>query len=55
MLAENASDMIWIEDPYLRRLTYVSPSVFHLTGYTAQEVMELPLEERVTPASFAMR
>ncbi len=54
MLAENASDMIWTQDPRSGRLTYVSSSVSRLTGYTVQEAMEQPLEERLAPASLAI-
>ena len=54
MLAENASDMIWTEDPRSGMLTYVSPSVSRLTGYTVQEALEQPLEERFAPASLAI-
>jgi PAS domain S-box-containing protein len=51
MLAENSSDMIWIQDPRTYRAIYVSPSVFRLTGYTQQEAMEMPWEARLTPDS----
>jgi PAS domain S-box-containing protein len=50
LLAENASDVIWIMDLRLR-YTYVSPSVFRLRGYTAAEAMLQSLEETLTPAS----
>jgi PAS domain S-box-containing protein/putative nucleotidyltransferase with HDIG domain len=53
MLAENASDMIWIEDARSGRLSYVSPSVYRLTGYSAQETVELPIEDRIAFASLA--
>ena len=54
MLAENASDLIWIEDPRSHRITYVSPSVFRLTGYSAQEAMELPVEDRLASSSLTV-
>ncbi|MGA2109158.1 MAG: PAS domain S-box protein, partial [Syntrophorhabdales bacterium] len=54
MLAENASDMIWTADPRSGRITYVSPSVFRLTGYTVQEAMEQLPEARLAPASLAI-
>ncbi len=50
-LAENANDVLWIMD-INGNFTYVSPSVKHLRGYTPEEVMKQPLEERMTPESF---
>ena len=50
LLAENASDVIWTTDINLR-FTYVSPSVQHMRGYTAEEAMAQPMEEVLTPAS----
>ncbi|MBI4241191.1 MAG: response regulator [Candidatus Rokubacteria bacterium] len=56
LLAENAVDVIWTADMNLR-LTYVSPSVTRLRGYSVEEAMAQTLEERLTPASLetAMR
>lgn len=51
LLAENMSDVIWRLDLRTRRFTYVSPSIYQLRGYTAEEVMEQSLEECVTPES----
>jgi len=39
LLAENASDVIWLFDVATGRFTYVSPSVERLLGYTAEEVV----------------
>jgi two-component system cell cycle response regulator len=50
LLAENASDMIWTMDMDLR-LTYISPSVQRLRGYTVEEVMKQPIEQRMTSDS----
>ena len=50
LLAENVSDIIWIRDMNLR-FAYISPSVERLTGYSAEEAMNLSLEETYTPAS----
>jgi PAS domain S-box-containing protein len=50
LLAENVTDVIWAMDLNLR-LTYVSPSVTRLRGYTVQEAMAQTLKEYLTPAS----
>jgi len=51
LLAENAADVIWTVDMNMR-LTYISPSVTHLLGYSVQESMAKKMEEVFTPASF---
>ncbi len=53
LLADNASDVILTTDEALR-LTYVSPSVVRDLGYTAEEVLALPLERIVTPRSWEL-
>ncbi|WP_153109299.1 diguanylate cyclase domain-containing protein [Propionivibrio limicola] len=50
-LAENTGDVIWILDIASGRFTYVSPTVFELRGYTAEEVMAEPMSAAVTPES----
>ncbi|MEA1958048.1 MAG: PAS domain S-box protein [Chloroflexota bacterium] len=50
LLAENVSDVIWTMDLNLN-FTYISPSVFYLRGYTAEEAMSRTVAETVTPAS----
>jgi PAS domain S-box-containing protein len=56
LLAENATDVIWMMDLELR-LTYISPSVERLRGFSVEEVMKQTLAEALTPASleYAMR
>jgi len=53
LLAENMTDAIWTTDMNLR-LTYVSPSIRHLTGYSAEETIARSLEEILTPASLEL-
>jgi two-component system sporulation sensor kinase C len=53
LLAENATDVIWTVDMNLR-LTYVSPAVARLRGYTPEEVMAEPLEKGYSPESWAL-
>jgi PAS domain S-box-containing protein len=50
LLAENVNDVIWTMDMNLQ-FTYISPSVSHLRGYTAEEVMHQSLDEVLTPSS----
>ena len=53
LLAENATDIIWIRDLDLRT-TYVNPAVTRIRGYSVEEVMAQPLEEVLTPASLEL-
>ena len=53
LLADNASDVIWTRDMNLN-LTYLSPSIEELTGYSVEESMALPNSERMTPASMEL-
>jgi PAS domain S-box-containing protein len=48
-ITESISDVIWTLDAETLRFTYVSPSVEHLRGYTAEEVMAAPMDASVTP------
>ena len=51
LLADNASDIIWVMDIARRQLTYVSPSVERALGFVVEEAMALPLHEILAPAS----
>jgi diguanylate cyclase (GGDEF)-like protein/PAS domain S-box-containing protein len=50
LLTENTSDLIWTMDLGLR-YTYMSPAITRMRGYTAEEIMDLPITETMTPAS----
>ncbi len=50
LLADNVTDVIWTTDMDLN-LTYVSPSVVRLQGYSRDEIIALPLEQIMTPSS----
>ncbi|MGC9323454.1 MAG: PAS domain S-box protein [Desulfomonilia bacterium] len=52
LLAENARDVIWVLNPDLT-YRYVSPSVKHLRGFTADEAMNQNLQDVLTPESYA--
>jgi PAS domain S-box-containing protein len=53
MLAENSTDIIWVLDIKTLKLTYVSPSVLNIRGYTSDEVIQMPLENIMTPESYS--
>ncbi|MFH1148856.1 MAG: PAS domain S-box protein [Actinomycetota bacterium] len=50
ILTSNMSDVIWSTDLEFN-FTYLSPSVFGQTGYTAEEVMSLGLDNIINPES----
>ena len=52
LLAENATDVIWVAGMDMQ-ITYVSPSVTRLLGYTVEEVLARTMAEAYTPDSFA--
>jgi PAS domain S-box-containing protein len=53
LLAENVSDVIWTLDLETQRFTFVSPSVLRLRGLTVEEAMAEPMQDSLTPESFA--
>ncbi len=53
LLAENISDVIWVLNLESERFEYVSPSVFRLRGYTAEEATGQRLDAALTPESVA--
>ncbi len=50
LLAENVTDVIWTADLNMR-LTYVSPSVKGMRGYSPEEVIGQGIDEGLAPAS----
>ncbi len=50
LITENMRDTVWLMDMNLK-LTWTSPSVERMQGYTAEELLGLPLELQVTPES----
>jgi len=50
LLADNSSDVIWTMD-LEGRMTYVSPSVKKMRGFTPEEVMREPFTAALTPES----
>ncbi len=53
LLAENASDVIWVADMNLRP-TYLSPSYTRLLGYSVEEGMARSMQETLMPDSLDM-
>ena len=52
LFAENYSDALWMMDINLA-ITYVSPSAERRRGYSAEELIDLPLDKQVTPQSLS--
>lgn len=52
LLSENIKDVIWEMDPEELKFTYVSPSVYNLRGYSAEEVILTSFEESLEPELF---
>jgi PAS domain-containing protein len=51
MFTQNSLDVVWTMDAQTGLITYVSPSVYNLRGYQPDELIGLPMEESLTPAS----
>lgn len=51
MITDNIRDVIWTLD-FNWNYTYLSPSVFQLTGFTVEEVLALPLKTILSPHIF---
>ncbi len=51
LLTEYMQDVVWLMDLTTNEFTYVSPSVQRLRGYTAEEVLAMPVGEALTPES----
>jgi len=52
LLADNVTDNIWVIDLSTLRVTYTSPSVKNILGYTDNEVMNRPIQDFLTSQSF---
>lgn len=51
VLAENVMDVIWVLNLKLSKFTFISPSIFQLRGFTAEEAIKQRLEDSLTPES----
>jgi PAS domain S-box-containing protein len=54
MIAENSPDVFWTLDLETERITYISPSVERLRGFTPAEVKDSPASASVTAESYRM-
>jgi len=52
LLAENVNDIIWVMDVESLTMTYVSPSVEKVMGFTPGELMAMTIDQYLTPESF---
>ena len=51
LLAENVSDVLWTTDMEFK-FTYMSPSASALIGFDMDEIMQMTVEQMMTPESF---
>jgi PAS domain S-box-containing protein len=50
LLADHMKDQVWLLDLDFK-ITYISPSVEKISGYTPEEIKKLPLDKLITEAS----
>lgn len=50
LLAEHINDVIWVYNFNQLKFTYVSPSIFHLRGFSVEEALEERLEDSFSKA-----
>jgi len=51
LLADHVKDQVWLMDTDLK-IIYISPSVEKMTGYTLDDLQQLPTDKLLTPSSF---
>lgn len=54
LITEYTSDVIWVLNLTNSKFLFISPSVYHLRGITAEEAMNETLEQALVPDSFDM-
>lgn len=52
LLADNMIDAIWVLDSKAYKYEYITPSIEKISGYRADELLSIPLKDRLTPDSF---
>jgi PAS domain S-box-containing protein len=52
LISENTGDVIWIMDVNSLNFTYISPSVYHLTGYTQQNLINRSINSIIDTKSY---
>ncbi len=51
LIAENTADVIWVINAQTKQITYVSPSIIKLTGFTVEETLGRSIGNFVMPGS----
>ncbi len=54
LIAENATDVIWLWDVAKDQCIYISPSILRLRGFSPEEIMAQPLHEAMSPAEYQL-
>ena len=49
LITENTTDYIWVYNFNKNKFTYASPNVYHMRGYTVDEILEQNFENAVLP------
>ena len=52
LLADNMTDTIWLMDTNLK-ISYISPSVTKIRGFSQDEILSMKIQEHITPDSLA--
>lgn len=51
LLANNLVDAIWVVDAKTQKYEYISPSVFRMSGFSFDEIVDTPFTSRLRPQS----
>ena len=51
LIAENSNDVIWTIDILTQRITFISPSIFNLCGFTVEEIIKNGFKSILLPES----
>lgn len=52
LVAENLIDAVWTMDVDTLKFEYITQSIERISGYRAEEYLDQPVEDRLTPESF---
>ena len=52
IIEKSIVDVIWVVDIEKMTFTYVSPSIINVSGYSAEEIQQVPIKRQLTPASY---
>lgn len=54
MIADSVNDSIWILELSRMAITYVSPAITKILGFTPEEIVQMPIDQMLTPASLEL-